>query len=420
MPIESSRDAVIVATARSPIGRAHKGSLRDVRSDDLAATIVQAALDKVPQLDPTTIDDIYLGCGLPGGEQGFNMARVVATLLGLDTVPGATLTRYCASSLQTTRMALHAIRAGEGDVFVSAGVEMVSRYARGSSDGLPPEAQALVGGGWENPRFASAAERSKRRAQGDAEVWTDPRDAGELPDIYLTMGQTAENLAQVYDVTRADMDEFGVRSQNLAEKAIADGFWAREITPVTTPDGTLVSTDDGPRPGVTLDAVAGLKPVFRPDGRITAGNCCPLNDGAAAVVVMSAQRAEELGLTPLARIVSTGVTALSPEIMGLGPVEASRQALRRAGMTIDDVDLVEINEAFAAQVIPSYRQLGIPEEKLNVSGGAIAVGHPFGMTGARITGTLLNALEWHDKTIGLETMCVGGGQGMAMVLERLS
>ncbi|KOX09099.1 acetyl-CoA C-acetyltransferase [Micromonospora profundi] len=420
MPIESSRDAVIVATARSPIGRAHKGSLRDVRSDDLAATIVQAALDKVPQLDPTTIDDIYLGCGLPGGEQGFNMARVVATLLGLDTVPGATLTRYCASSLQTTRMALHAIRAGEGDVFVSAGVEMVSRYARGSSDGLPPEAQALVGGGWENPRFAEAAERSKRRAQGGAEVWTDPRESGDLPDIYLTMGQTAENLAQVYDVSRADMDEFGVRSQNLAEKAIADGFWAREITPVTTPDGTVVSTDDGPRAGVTLDAVSGLKPVFRPDGRITAGNCCPLNDGAAAVVVMSAQRAEELGLTPLARIVSTGVTALSPEIMGLGPVEASRQALKRAGMTIDDVDLVEINEAFAAQVIPSYRQLGIPEEKLNVMGGAIAVGHPFGMTGARITGTLLNALEWHDKTIGLETMCVGGGQGMAMVLERLN
>ncbi|MEU7976270.1 acetyl-CoA C-acetyltransferase [Micromonospora sp. NPDC049089] len=420
MPIESSRDAVIVATARSPIGRAHKGSLRDVRSDDLAATIVQAALDKIPALDPTTIDDLYLGCGLPGGEQGFNMARVVSTLLDLDTVPGATLTRYCASSLQTTRMAMHAIRAGEGDVFVSAGVEMVSRYARGSSDGLPPEAQALVGGRWENPRFGTAAERSKRRAQGDAEVWTDPREAGELPDIYLSMGQTAENLAQVYDVSRADMDEFGVRSQNLAEKAITDGFWAREITPVTTPDGTVVSTDDGPRAGVTLDAVGGLKPVFRPDGRITAGNCCPLNDGAAAVVVMSAQRAEELGLTPLARIVSTGVTGLSPEIMGLGPVEASRQALRRAGMTIDDVDLVEINEAFAAQVIPSYRELGIPEEKLNVMGGAIAVGHPFGMTGARITGTLLNSLEWHDKTIGLETMCVGGGQGMAMVLERLS
>ena len=420
MPIESPRDAVIVATARSPIGRAFKGSLREVRPDDLAATIVQAALDKVPALDPTTIDDLYLGCGLPGGEQGFNMARVVATLMGLDGLPGATLTRYCASSLQTTRMAMHAIRAGEGDVFVSAGVEMVSRYARGNSDTLPPEAQALVGGGWENPRFAEARERSAARAQGGAEVWTDPREAGQLPDIYLAMGQTAENLAQAYDVTREDMDAFGVRSQNLAEKAIADGFWAREITPVTTPDGTVVSTDDGPRAGVTLEAVAGLKPVFRPDGRITAGNCCPLNDGAAAVVIMSAQRASELGLTPLARIVSTGVTGLSPEIMGLGPVEASKQALERAGMTIDDVDLVEINEAFAAQVIPSYRQLGIPEEKLNVAGGAIAVGHPFGMTGARITGTLLNALEWHDKTIGLETMCVGGGQGMAMVLERLS
>ncbi|MFF3856312.1 acetyl-CoA C-acetyltransferase [Micromonospora sp. NPDC002575] len=420
MPTESSRDAVIVATARSPIGRAHKGSLRDVRPDDLAATIVRAALDKIPQLDPTEIDDLYLGCGLPGGEQGFNMARVVATLLGLDGLPGATLTRYCASSLQTTRMAMHAIRAGEGDVFVSAGVETVSRYARGNSDALPPQAQALVGGGWENPRFAAARERSARRAEGGAEVWTDPRSAGELPDVYLAMGQTAENLAQAYDVSRAEMDAFGVRSQNLAEKAIADGFWAREITPVTTPDGTVVDTDDGPRPGVTLEGVAGLKPVFRPDGRITAGNCCPLNDGAAAVVIMSAQRARDLGLTPLARIVSTGVTALSPEIMGLGPVEASKQALRRAGMTIGDVDLVEINEAFAAQVIPSYRQLGIDEEKLNVMGGAIAVGHPFGMTGARITGTLLNALEWHDKSIGLETMCVGGGQGMAMVLERLS
>ncbi|MFI0792892.1 acetyl-CoA C-acetyltransferase [Micromonospora rubida] len=419
MPTESSRDAVIVATARSPIGRAHKGSLRDVRPDDLAATIVRAALDKVPQLDPTEIDDLYLGCGLPGGEQGFNMARVVATLMGLDGLPGATLTRYCASSLQTTRMAMHAIRAGEGDVFVSAGVEMVSRYARGNSDGLPPEAQALVGGGWENPRFAAARERSTQRAQGGAEVWADPRESGELPDIYLTMGQTAENLAQAHDVTRADMDAFGVRSQNLAEKAIADGFWAREITPVTTGDGTVVGADDGPRPGVTLEGVAGLKPVFRPDGRITAGNCCPLNDGAAAVVIMSAQRARDLGITPLARIVSTGVTALSPEIMGLGPVEASRQALARAGMTIDDVDLVEINEAFAAQVIPSYRQLGIPEEKLNVMGGAIAIGHPFGMTGARITGTLLNALDWHDGSVGLETMCVGGGQGMAMVLERL-
>lgn len=420
MSTDPSRTAVIVATARSPIGRAGKGSLRDLRPDDLAATIVRTALDQVPELDPKQIDDLYLGCGLPGGEQGFNMGRVVATLLGLDTLPAATVTRYCASSLQTTRMAFHAIAAGEGDVFVSAGVECVSRFSRGSSDGLPSEAQALIGGGWQNPRFAKAQARSVDRAQAGAEHWTDPRIDGELPDIYLTMGQTAENLAQVYGVTRADMDEFGVRSQNLAEQAIAAGFWSREITPVTLPSGDVVSADDGPRSGVTLEGVAGLKPVFRPDGRITAGNCCPLNDGAAAVVVMSEQRARDLGITPLARIISTGVTGLSPEIMGLGPVEASRQALRRAGMTIDDIDLVEINEAFAAQVIPSYRELDIPIEKLNVMGGAIAVGHPFGMTGARITGTLINSLRWHDKSVGLETMCVGGGQGMALVLERLS
>ena len=412
-------EAVIVATARSPIGRAAKGSLKDLRPDDLTATIIDAALSKVPQLDRALIEDLYLGCGLPGGEQGFNMARVVATLLGLDGLPGATVTRYCSSSLQTTRMAFHAIKAGEGDIFLSAGVEMVSRFARGSSDGLPPDAQALVGGSWENPRFAEARARTTETVKSGG-VWHDPREDGNLPDIYLGMGYTAENLAQAYDVSRQDMDEFGVRSQNLAEKAIANGFWQREITPVTTPGGKVIATDDGPRPGVTMEAVAGLKPVFRPDGRITAGNCCPLNDGAAAVVIMSDTKARELGITPLARIVSTGVTALSPELMGLGPVEASRQALKRAGMTIDDVDLVEINEAFAAQVIPSYRELGIPLEKLNVNGGAIAVGHPFGMTGARITGTLLNSLDWHDKSIGLETMCVGGGQGMAMVLERLS
>jgi acetyl-CoA C-acetyltransferase len=403
-------EAVIVATARSPIGRAGKGTMTQLRPDDLAATIVRAALDKVPQLDPTTVDDLMLGCGLPGGEQGFNMARVVTILLGYDGLPGTTVTRYCASSLQTTRMAFHAIKAGEGDVFVSAGVECVSRFAKGNSDAWPDTM---------NPVFADARSRSETAAQGGVE-WHDPRADGGVPDIYLAMGQTAENLAQIKGVTREDMDEFGVRSQNLAEKAIADGFWQREITPVTTPDGTVLEKDDGPRPGVTLEGVAGLKPVFRPDGRITAGNCCPLNDGAAAVVVMSDTRARELGIQPLARIVSTGVSALSPEIMGLGPVESSKRALARAGLSIDDIDLVEINEAFAAQVIPSYRDLGIDLEKLNVNGGAIAVGHPFGMTGARITGTLINSLQWHDRTLGLETMCVGGGQGMAMVLERLS
>ena len=403
-------EAVIVATARSPIGRAFKGSLKDLRPDDLTATIIQAALDKVPALDPHTIDDIMLGCGLPGGEQGFNMARVVATLLGLDDVPGTTLTRYCASSLQTTRMAFHAIKAGEGDVFVSAGVECVSRYAKGNSDSHPDTT---------NPVFAEAQARSETFAQG-GQTWHDPREDGTLPDIYLAMGQTAENLAQLKGVTREDQDEFGVRSQNNAEKAIADGFWQREITPVTTPDGTVVSTDDGPRPGVTIEAVSQLKPVFRPDGTITAGNCCPLNDGAAAVIVMSDTKAAELGLQPLARIVSTGVSALSPEIMGLGPVEATKRALAKAGMTIDDIDLVEINEAFAAQVIPSYRDLGIDIDRLNVHGGAIAVGHPFGMTGARITGTLINGLDFRDKTIGLETMCVGGGQGMAMIVERMA
>lgn len=412
-------EAVIVATARSPIGRAGKGSLKELRADDLTATIVRAALDKVPQLDPQLIDDLYLGCGLPGGEQGFNLGRVVATLLGFDHLPAATVTRYCASSLQTTRMAFHAVKAGEGDVFISAGVEMVSRYARGNSDTLPPEAAEAVGGGWHNPRFAAARQRSLKRSQADAPMWTDPREEGGLPDIYLAMGQTAENLAQQCGVSKQEMDSFGVRSQNRAEQAINDGFWAREITPVTLPDGTVVSKDDGPRPGVTLEATAALKPVFRPDGRITAGNCCPLNDGAAAVIIMSDTKARELGVTPLARIISTGVTAMSPEIMGIGPVGASREALTRAGMTIADIDLVEINEAFAAQVIPSYQQLGIPLEKLNVNGGAIAVGHPFGMTGARITGTLINSLQWHDKTIGLETMCVGGGQGMAMIIERL-
>ena len=403
-------EAVIVSTARSPIGRAVKGSLKEMRPDELTVQMVRAALDKVPALDTADIDDLVLGCGQPGGESGFNMGRIVAVLAGLDHLPGATINRYCSSSLQTTRMAMHAIRAGEGEVFISAGVETVSRYARGSADGHPDT---------KHPAFDEARARTEKSAAG-GETWADPRESGDLPDAYIAMGQTAENLAQFKGVTREDQDEFGVRSQNLAEKAIANGFWERDITPVTLPDGTTVDKDDGPRPGVTLEKVAELKPVFRPDGTVTAGNCCPLNDGAAAVVVMSDTKAKQLGITPLARIVSTGVTALSPEIMGLGPVGASQQALARAKMSIDDMDLIEINEAFAAQVIPSARDLGLDFDRLNVNGGAIAVGHPFGMTGARITSTLVNSLQFHDKQFGLETMCVGGGQGMAMVLERLS
>ena len=402
-------EAVIVATARSPIGRAKKGALKDLRPDDLTATIVSAALDKIPALDPHTIDDLLLGCGLPGGESGNNMGRVVNVLNELDDVPGATITRYCASSVQTTRMAFHAIKVGEADVIVSAGVETVSRFANGTSDHLP---------GTHNPVFGDAGARTVTGAAGGVE-WHDPRADGAVPDIYVAMGQTAENVARLRGLSRQDLDEFAVRSQNLTEKAIDAGFWAREITPVTLSDGTVVATDDGPRRGVTYEALAGLDPVFRPDGLVTAGNCCALNDGAAAVVVMSDTRASELGLTPLARIVATGVSALSPEIMGLGPVEATRRALDRAGMSIGDIDLVEINEAFAAQVVPSYHDLGIDLDRLNVNGGAIAVGHPFGMTGARLQATMINSLDWHDKTTGLITMCVGGGQGMALVLERL-
>jgi acetyl-CoA C-acetyltransferase len=402
-------EAVIVSAARTPIGRANKGSLKDFRPDDLTVLAVQAALDKIPDLDPATIEDLLLGCGLPGGESGNNMARVVTTLLGLE-VPGATVTRYCSSSVQTTRMAFHAIKAGEGDIFVSAGVETVSRFAKGTSDHLPDT---------RNPLFEDAGRRTAQLAEGGQD-WHDPREDGHLPDIYIAMGQTAENVARLRGLDRKELDEFAVRSQNLAEKAIADGFWEREITPVTTPDGTVVTKDDGPRAGVTYDAIAGLDPVFRPDGVVTAGNCCALNDGAAAVVVMSDTKAAELGLAPLARIVSTGVSGLSPEIMGLGPVEATKKALAHAGMSIGDIDLVEINEAFAAQVVPSYQDLGIDLDRLNVNGGAIAVGHPFGMTGARLQNTMLNSLDWHDKSTGLITMCVGGGQGMAMILERLS
>ncbi|MCW2787589.1 MAG: acetyl-CoA acetyltransferase [Marmoricola sp.] len=401
-------EAVIVSAARTPIGRANKGSLKDFRPDDLSALIIKAALDKIPELDPSTINDLILGCGLPGGEAGNNMGRIVAALLGYE-IPGTTITRYCSSSVQTSRMAFHAIKAGEGDVFISAGVETVSRFQFGTSDHLPNT---------KNPLFADAQVRSAKYAEGGQD-WHDPREDGLVPDIYIAMGQTAENVARMRGLKRQELDEFAVRSQNLAEKAIADGFWAREITPVTLADGTVVSADDGPRAGVTYDALAGLQPVFRPDGVVTAGNCCALNDGAAAVIVMSDTKAKELGLTPLARIVSTGVTGLSPEIMGLGPVEATKQALKHANMTIDDIDLVEINEAFAAQVVPSYQDLGIDIDRLNVNGGAIAVGHPFGMTGARLQNTMLNSLQWHDKSTGLITMCVGGGQGMAMILERI-
>ncbi len=399
-------EAVIVATARSPIGRAFKGSMTDLRPDDLTATIISAAMAKVPQLAPDDIDDLHLGCGLPGGEQGFNMARVVATLLGWDEVPGTTLTRYCASSLQTTRMAFHAIKAGEGDVFVSAGVEMVSRYVKGNSDSLPDTL---------NPRFDDAQARTKQAAEQGADSWS-PGDG--LADIYIPMGQTAENLALYKGVSREAMDDFAYASQTRYATAEQDGFWAREITPIELPDGTTMDRDESPRPA-DRDKMGELKPVFRPDGRVTAGNACPLNDGAAAVIVMSDTKAAELGIEPLARIVSTGVSALDPEIMGYGPVAASEQALARAGMAIGDIDLVEINEAFAAQVIPSADDLGIDHERLNPHGGAIAVGHPFGMTGARITGTLLNGLGYRDGTFGLETMCVGGGQGMAMIVERL-
>lgn len=398
-------EAVIVATARSPIGRAFKGSLVGIRPDDLAAQMVRRALEKIPELDPETIDDLLVGTALPGGEQGFNIARVVAVLLGLDGVPGATVNRFCASSVQTTRMAVHAIRSGEADVCVSAGVDMMSRLAPGVPDS--PEAR--------NPRFEQLGS-----AQDELLEWRDPRETGHLPDVYMDMGTTAENVATLMGVTRSEMDEFALRSQMNARAAAEAGFWDIDVTPVRLPGGETVRADDGPRPTTTLEGLAGLAPVFREDGRITAGNACSLNDGAAAVVVMSDSRAKELGLTPLARVLSTGVSGLSPEIMGLGPVEATRRALSLAGMTVRDIDQFEINEAFAAQVIPSARLLGVPFDKLNVNGGAIALGHPFGMTGARTTTTLINSLRHRDEQFGVVSMCIAGGMGMAMVVERLS
>ncbi|MDE0614287.1 MAG: acetyl-CoA C-acetyltransferase [bacterium] len=398
-------EAVIVATSRTPIGRAIKGSLVDVRPDDMSAFIIDDVLGKVPQIDGADVEDVMWGCAQPAGEAGYNIARLSGLLAGLD-VPGVTVNRYCSSSLQTIRMAAHAVRAGEGDVFVSGGVECVSRFASGASDR-----------GGKNDKFAEAEARSVERSGEGTPVWSPPEG---LPDIYIAMGQTAENVAQAWSVSRERQDEFGVMSQNRAEAAQERGFFEREITPYPLADGTLVSKDDGIRAGTVIEKVSQLNPVFRPDGTVTAGNACPLNDGAAAVVVMSDTKAAELGIKPLARIVASGVAAVNPEIMGLGPIPAITQVLDRAGMTIDDVDLVEINEAFAAQVIPSADELGISYDKLNVNGGAIALGHPFGMTGARIMGTLLNGLEDADKTIGVESMCVGGGQGMAMIVERLS
>ena len=399
-------EAVIVATARSPIGRANKGSLVDLRPDDMSAQILKALMEKAPQVRASDVDDVMWGIGQPAGEGGFNIARVISSLAGYDDVPGVTVNRYCSSSLQTIRMAFHAIKAGEGDVFIAGGCETVSRYASGASDMAP------------NPIFKTPGERTKARSQGEQGPWTPPVG---LPDMYIAMGQTAENVVELEGISREEQDRFGVRSQNLAVAHVENGFFEREITPLTLPDGTVVSKDDGPRPGTTYEGVSQLKPVFRPDGTVTAGNACPLNDGAAAVLVMSDTKARELGLTPLARIVSSGVSGLNPEIMGLGPVEACRQALKRAGMTIDDIDLVEINEAFAVQVIGSAKHLGIDlDTQMNVHGGAIALGHPFGMTGARIMTTLINGLQFEDKTWGVESMCVGGGQGMAMVIERLS
>ena len=398
-------EAVIVATARSPIGRANKGSLVSLRTDEMAAQIVRALMAKVPSVKGSDIEDLIIGVGQPAGEAGFNLGRMVALLAGIPEAPGVVVNRYCSSSLQTIRMAAHAIKAGEGDCFIAAGVEAVSRYQFGAADTAP------------NPIFKGPGERTKLRALGGQPVWT-PQDG--LADAYMAMGQTAENVREVEGVSREDMDWFAKRSQDLASANVSNGFFDAEISPLTLEDGTVVSKDDCPREGTTLEGLAGLKPAFRPDGQVTAGNACPLNDGAAAVMVMSDTKAKALGLTPLARFVSSGVSSLNPEIMGLGPVEACRQAMKRAGMSINDIDLVEINEAFAAQVLPSAKHLGISMDKLNINGGAIALGHPFGMTGARIMTTLIHGLQASNKNVGMETMCVGGGQGLSMIIERMS
>ena len=385
-------EAVIVATARTPIGRAYKGSLIDVRADDLAGFAINAVMDKVPEVDRASVEDVMVGCGLTHHEHSFNMARPAALLGGMpDSVPATTVNRYCASSLQTIRMAFHAIKQGEGDTYVAAGAEAVSRtYGKGF------DMEDL------NPRF------------------TDFTRDDYINNVYIPMGNTAENVAQKYGITRERQDEFGKRSQDRAVEAQKNGFFDWEITPIEIPDGRTISADDGPRPNTTLEKLATLPPAFDPNGTVTAGNSCPLNDGAAAVLVMSEDRANELGLRPLARIIASSVAGLEPEYMGMGPVFAVRKVLEQAGMTLDDIDVIELNEAFAAQVLACVDELGIDMDKLNPHGGAIALGHPFGMTGARIMGTLLNDLQALDKTYGLETMCVGGGQGMAMIVERLN
>jgi len=386
-------EAVIVATARTPIGRAFKGSLIDYRADDLGGFIIQKLLEKVPAVDPASVEDVIMGAANHAGEQGMNMARNMAALSGLpDTVPGTSVNRFCASSLQSIRMAFHAIKAGEGDTYVAGGVESVSRTA---GQGFGKEAM--------NPRF------------------TDESRSDFVNLMYIPMGLTAENVATKYDVSRERMDEYAKKSQDRAVEAQKNGFFEREITPVTLPNGQTISTDDCPRPNTTLEGLAQLKPAFKEDGRVTAGNACPLNDGAAAVLVMSDDKAKALGLKPLARIVASAVSGLAPEIMGVGPIEACRKVLAQAGMSIKDIDVVELNEAFAAQVLPVFDEVGIDiDSQLNPHGGAIALGHPFGMTGARIMTTLINDLQTLDKQYGLETMCIGGGQGMAMIIERLS
>jgi acetyl-CoA C-acetyltransferase len=386
-------EAVIVSIARTPIGRAVKGSLIDQRPDDLGAYVVNEVLGRVPQLDRGQIDDVICGCALPGGEQSHNIARIISILTGVGA-PGTTVNRYCASSLQAVRMAFHAIKADEGSAFLCVGVESSTRSPFGVFSDQPDT---------QNPRLQA----------GNAEGF---------PQAYIAMGETAENVADKYDISREEMDRYALQSQRRAVQATQDGTFAREIIPVPLVSGVTMTADDGPRPGTSLEKLAALKPVFREGGRVTAGNSCPLNDGAAAAVVMSRELADRLGITPIARIISTGVSSLEPELMGLGPIESTRQALTRAKMSIDDVDVVEINEAFAAQVIPAGRGIGVDpfSDKLNPHGGAIALGHPFGMTGVRILATLLNDLSTRDQTIGLETMCVGGGQGMAVIIERLS